>query len=241
VQGAIGKVVLDAVGPVHREGGLAHAAGAVDGRDHHRLSRPLLLDDRGGVRVTSGSGTRRWSDGEPALCISPNYHLELAHQMVSVSAGPLSRHAGYRGLWDIGVHATGLQGLKSTFAMNERTSYKYSTIPFQTEDYTSTTGASTDEMLDTPEAVVERLYSRFTRGMGLHGPLSLQHLRDDLREKSARSVAMARLRTLRPVVGASCGRGRRGLPDRRRGSRPRGQQAAPEVGTGAGGNSPPGW
>lgn len=126
----------------------------------------LLLDDSGGIRVTSGNGTRHWSGGGSSQCISPNYHLELAHQLVSVSAGILSTHAAYNGNWDIGVHATKLQGLKSTFAMSER-NYRYSESPFQTEDYTSTISADTNEMLTTPQAVVERLYSRFTRGMGL--------------------------------------------------------------------------
>ncbi|WP_410659528.1 helix-turn-helix domain-containing protein [Amycolatopsis sp. lyj-112] len=123
----------------------------------------LLLDDQGGIRVTSGSGTRK-NGGE--RCISPNYHLELAHQLVSVSAGILNHYAASRGLWDIGVHATDLRGLKSTFAMNEE-HYRYSTWPFQTTDYTCTISASTDEMLDATAAVVERLYGRFARGLGL--------------------------------------------------------------------------
>ena len=126
----------------------------------------LLLDDQGGFRVISGAGTRSGNEDGRERCISPNYHLELAHQLVSVSAGILNHYAAYRGLWDIGVHATGLRGLKSTFAVNEEY-FPGSTSPFQTPDYTCTISASTDEMLDAPPAVVERLYGRFTRGLGL--------------------------------------------------------------------------
>jgi len=47
------------------------------------------------------------------------------------------------------------------------TAFRSSDSPFQTSAYTSVTESSTEEMLEKTPAVVERLYSRFTRGLGL--------------------------------------------------------------------------
>ncbi|WP_410646550.1 helix-turn-helix domain-containing protein [Amycolatopsis sp. cmx-4-54] len=124
----------------------------------------LLLEDDGGLRVSSCEGTREWRGAE-AKVISPNYHLELAHQVVTTAAGILDTYAGYRGAWTIGVHATGLRGCLSTLAMTN--TFRSSDSPFQTSAYTSVTESSTEEMLVKAPAVVERLYSRFTRGLGL--------------------------------------------------------------------------
>jgi hypothetical protein len=144
----------------------------------------LLLDDQGGTKVTSGAGTSSDTEGSE-LYIVPNYHLEVAHQMVSVSAAVLNEYAAYRGLWDIGVHATKLKGLKSTFAL-ARGNYRYPTTPFQTENYTCTTSTNTDEMLATPQNVVERLYRRFTRGLGLDSTLFPYDAFSEIGEKTPR-------------------------------------------------------
>jgi hypothetical protein len=131
----------------------------------------FLLGDTGGIRVTSGHGTSiRGQGAGQQRCIPPNYHLELAHETVSVAARILATHTGYQGAWDLGVHATGLRGLRSTYAIDER-NWRFSTRPFQTDSYTSTTISSTTEMVETPAAVVERLYKRFARGLGI--PMSL--------------------------------------------------------------------
>ncbi|MGA6168612.1 helix-turn-helix domain-containing protein [Amycolatopsis magusensis] len=124
----------------------------------------LLLEDDGGLRVTSCEGTQQ-AGKERKHYISPNYHLELAHQVVTTAAGILNTYAAYRGAWNIGVHATGLKGRQSTFAL--RDSFWSSLSPFQTPTYTSVTESNTEEMLENAPAVVERLYSRFARGLGL--------------------------------------------------------------------------
>jgi hypothetical protein len=124
----------------------------------------LLLDDDGGLRVTSCDGTRVWGR-EEQLCISPHYHLELSHQVVVAAAATLRTHAGYHGMWDIGVHVTGLAGCPSTVAMQNV--FGVPRVYYQEPTYTSVTEAGTDEMLDDTPAVVERLYRRFARGLGL--------------------------------------------------------------------------
>lgn len=138
------------------------------GDDIERYMIQVLVEDTGGVRVTSGHGTSTRGQGsEQQRCISPNYHLELAHETVGVAARTLATYTGYHGVWDLGVHATGLRGLQSTYAIDKR-NWQFTRRPFQTDSYTSTTTAETAEMLSTPAAVVERLYKRFTRGLGLH-------------------------------------------------------------------------
>jgi hypothetical protein len=124
----------------------------------------VLLGDAGELRVTSCEGTRA-KQGVDGQIIYANYHLEFAHQLVLVAASVLNEQVGYRGEWEIGVHATGLAGCMSHFSVSE---YRHYDIPpYQTDSYTSVTSASTDEMLDGTPAVVQRLYGGFIRGLGL--------------------------------------------------------------------------
>jgi hypothetical protein len=124
----------------------------------------VLLGDDGELRATSCAGTRA-KQGEDRQIIYANYHLEFAHQLVLVAASVLNKQVGYRGEWEIGVHATGLAGCMSNFSASE---YRhYDSPPYQTESYTSVTNASTDEMMDGTPAVVQRLYGGFVRGLGL--------------------------------------------------------------------------
>lgn len=124
----------------------------------------ILLGDGGELRATSCGGTQA-KPGKGRQIIYANYHLEFAHQLVRVASSVLNKQAGYRGEWEIGVHATGLAGCMSNFSVSE---YRhFDTPPFQTDSYTNMTSASTDEMLDDTPAVVQRLYGGFVRGLGL--------------------------------------------------------------------------
>lgn len=151
--------------------------------DAEACAMQLLLEDDGGLRLTSCQGTREWPETTQA-CISPHYHLELAHQVVSMAAAVLRNHAGYFGSWDIGVHVTGLEGCPSTVAM--QADFRLSSTVFQTPTYTSLTDASTEEMLERTSAVVERLYARFTRGLGLDNFFFPYTQFGDIASKSAR-------------------------------------------------------
>jgi hypothetical protein len=124
----------------------------------------VLLGDDGELRATSCEGTRA-KQGDGRQIIYANYHLEFAHQLILVAASVSNKQVGYRGEWEIGVHATGLAGCLSNFSVSE---YRHYDIPpYQTDSYTSVTSASTDEMLDGTPAVVQRLYGGFVRGLGL--------------------------------------------------------------------------
>ncbi len=136
-----------------------HSHGSVE---QHNVQ--VLLGDDGELRSTSCEGTQERGNKNSQI-IYANYHLEYVHQLIVVAASVLNAQVGYRGEWEIGVHATGLAGLLSNFSSSERR--HYDTPPYQSNTYTSVTAASTDEMLENTPAVVERLYGRFVRGLGL--------------------------------------------------------------------------
>ncbi|MEU4674677.1 hypothetical protein AB0F91_43710 [Amycolatopsis sp. NPDC023774] len=83
----------------------------------------LLVDDHGAVQVVSVPGTRVWDmrdvpEPRDDFCISPNYAMELTHQVLQLAGITLADNAGYFGRWNVGVHMTGLKGLLSTHAMD---------------------------------------------------------------------------------------------------------------------------
>jgi hypothetical protein len=131
-------------------------------RESHNVQ--ILPGDDGELRATSCEGTRT-KQGVDGKIIYANYHLEFVHQLVLVAASVSHKHVGYRGEWEIGVHATGLAGRMSNFSVSR---YQYDDIPpYQTDSYTNVISSSTDEMLDGTPAVVQRLYGDFVRGLGL--------------------------------------------------------------------------
>lgn len=126
----------------------------------------LEFREDGGLRLLAGRLTALWRGGhnveQPFVildAIAVGYALRLVRWSVAVA-----ERSGYRGSWVLGVHGSGMRGLRSN--VHHDSFRGFTGHPFDAEDYREATTATLQEMTDRPEAVAERLVGRLTRALG---------------------------------------------------------------------------
>ncbi|MFG1774777.1 helix-turn-helix domain-containing protein [Nocardia salmonicida] len=142
----------------------------VPDRDHYRLT--ALITDDGSWLISSGGATRPLDDNSstPGSTILYTHHiLELAH-VVCVAIGALSQTtAPYSGEWMIGVHIDHLEGIEPIENHSLRASLAGSFSAYRHQTYRQIVTTTTRELTETPQAVVEQLFTRLLRAIGMVG------------------------------------------------------------------------
>lgn len=133
--------------------------------EENRAVRLLLRDD-GGVDLASGIATRErpLQEGGAQTVVLTAATLTQLDQAVRVTAH-LGRRIGYAGSWKLGMRVTGIRGLASADAVGEYSLGRTHVYP--ESEYLGTTEATTAELSDRPQGVVERMAAAFTRGLGV--------------------------------------------------------------------------
>ena len=130
----------------------------------------LLLSDGGSVRVASGRGTCPYGRDGEQIGIASNHIMEIVHQTLSLAAHVGRSYLHYAGMWNVGVHLSGIAGRPPLHAFyNGHGDFRPS--PFQTPDYTRTSSASTEDLTDRTSSIVELLLGDLARGLGLRNYL----------------------------------------------------------------------
>lgn len=149
----------------HAEG-LAAASLPVErykGADHHVF---VLLADSGAVHLSTPAVHPPGEDdttGVPGWVVV-DHLLETVHSTLLLAAHLAQERTGQQGSWNVGLHATGLQGVKSTHAAHD---WLERYTPFQTAQYTRTLVTTPAVMRDSAPALVQQLTAGLLRGLGV--------------------------------------------------------------------------
>lgn len=130
----------------------------------------LLLTDGGSVQVASGQGTRPYGRDGDRIGIPSNFIMEIVHQTLALAAHLGKSYLSYSGLWNVGVYLSGIAGQLPLHAFHED-HWDFQPSPFQSAEYSRTSTASTEDLADRTNEIVETLLGDLARGMGLRSYL----------------------------------------------------------------------
>lgn len=154
----------------HPRGIMASSWAPTEHRTDEDYMVRLLLEDSGGLRYASGLGTRTRelaaTGGDPVRMVMTGAVLSQVDHLVRFTAHVASLR-GDIGIWRLGVRMTGLKGVATADSYSE---WSESGPRFYPEaEFIQLTDASASELSEHPQAVVERLMSPLTRGLGMDG------------------------------------------------------------------------
>jgi hypothetical protein len=130
----------------------------------------LLLTDGGSVQVTSGRGTCPYGRDGDRIGIASNHIMEIVHQTHAFAAHVGRSYLRYSGIWNVGVHLSGIAGRPPLQAFNQG-HWDFRPSPFQAAEYIRTSSASTEDLADRTSSIVEVLLGDLARGLGLRNYL----------------------------------------------------------------------
>ena len=126
----------------------------------------LLLADSGSIQLASGQGTRLYGRDGDRIGIPTNFIMEIVHQTLALAAHLGRFYLSYSGHWNVGVHLDGIAGQPPLHVFHEH-HWDFRSSPFQAAEYIRTSTASTEELAERTNTVVEALLGDLARGLGL--------------------------------------------------------------------------
>ena len=91
--------------------------------------------------------------------------LGLAHSVVALAGRLADEYIGYQGQWRLGIRMDRLRGAVPLDLLQDPLGRAGN--PYSREEYEKVTSASTEELLNAPHAVTERLAAPLLRGLGI--------------------------------------------------------------------------
>jgi hypothetical protein len=98
--------------------------------------------------------------------------LGLTHSVVTLAGRLADEHTGFQGQWQLGIRMDRLRGAVPLDLLQDLLSLAGN--PYSREEYEKVTSASTEEMLNAPHTLAERLVAPLLRGLGI-GPRYLPY------------------------------------------------------------------
>lgn len=145
---------------------------AEDGPGHEQALLELVLREDGGLRLTCGRGTdafRRaglWPEDRVPMAVIVMLVLGLAHSVAALAGRLSDEFAAYQGQWRLGVRMDRLHGAVPLDLVQSRP-FEGPGNRYSRDEYEKTTSASTEELVNAPHAVAERLLAPLLRGLGV--------------------------------------------------------------------------
>jgi hypothetical protein len=143
-----------------------------DGPGREEALLELVLREDGGVRLTCGRGTDAFpqpgllpSDRPPTAVIAVLV-LGLAHSVAALAGRLADEHGAYQGQWRLGIRMDRLRGVVPLDLLQGHPLHRPGN-PYSRDEYERVTSASTEELVNAPHAVVERLVAPLLRGLGI--------------------------------------------------------------------------
>jgi hypothetical protein len=132
----------------------------------------LVVREDGGIRLTCGRGTDAFpppgflpSDRPPMVVIAVLV-LGLAHSVATFAGRLADEHAAYQGQWRLGIRMDRLRGAVPLDLLQGHPLHRPGN-PYSRHEYERVTSASTEELVNAPHAVAERLVAPLLRGLGI--------------------------------------------------------------------------
>ena len=164
---------------VTRAEGLALTSySAEEGPRREQSLLELVIREDGGLRLICGRGTDTFSRGgfprpdRPPMAVIAVLVLGLTHSVVALAGRLADEYAGYQGQWRLGIRMDRLRGAVPLDLLQDLLGRPGN--PYSREEYEKVTSASTEELLNAPHAVAERLVAPLLRGLGI-GPRYLPY------------------------------------------------------------------
>jgi len=158
---------------VTRAEGLAITSYSADeGPRSERSLLEIVIREDGGIRLTCGRGTDafprsgfRQSD-KPTMAVIPVLVLSLAFAVAALAGRLSDQFATYQGQWRLGLRIQPLRGAVPLDLLQghplSRPGNSYSR-----DEYEKVTSAATEELVNAPHTVAERLVAPLLRGLGI--------------------------------------------------------------------------
>lgn len=134
----------------------------------------LVLHESGEIRLTCGAGVvshkpNTFPEREPVPVVFTDRVLGMAQSFAAFAGQIGDQHAAYQGQWQFGIRMDRLRGsLPWSIARNPMNLPGH---PYNREHYERVTTASTDQLLDTPEAVANQIVAPLLRGLAVTAQL----------------------------------------------------------------------
>jgi hypothetical protein len=158
---------------VPRAEGLALTSyGAEDGPRGEQTLLELVLREDGGVRLTCGRGTDAFPRAgfpppdQPPMAVIATLVLGLAHSVAALAGRLADEHAAYQGQWRLGIRMDRLRGAVPLDLLQGDPLGRPGN-PYSRDEYERATSVPTEELVNAPHAVVERLVAPLLRGLGI--------------------------------------------------------------------------
>ena len=132
----------------------------------------LVIREDGGVRLTCGRGTDTFPPpgfpppDEPPMAVIAVLVLGLAHSVAALAGRLGDAYAAYQGQWRLGIRMDRLRGAVPLDLLQGHPLHRPG-HPYTRDEYERVTSASTEELVNAPHAVAERLVARLLRGLGV--------------------------------------------------------------------------
>jgi hypothetical protein len=132
----------------------------------------LVVREDGGIRLTCGRGTHAASPAglpspdRPPMAVIAILVLGLAHSVAALAGRLADEHGAYQGQWHLGIRMDRLRGAVPLDLLPD---HPFDPLgnPYSRDDYERVTSASTEELVNSPHAVAERLVAPLLRGLGI--------------------------------------------------------------------------
>jgi len=131
----------------------------------------LVICEDGGVRLTCGRGTDSLRaqpfepPGQPSMYVLPGLVLGLTHSLAALAGRLGDAYAAYQGQWRLGIRMDRLNGAVPADYLQDFRNRPGN--PYSRDDYEKVTSATTEELINAPHAVAERLVAPLLRGLGI--------------------------------------------------------------------------
>ena len=158
---------------VPRAEGLALTSySAEEGPRREQTVLELVIREDGGVRLTCGRGTDAFprmgfpSSDRPPMAVIAMLVLGLAHSVAALAGRLADAYAAYQGQWRLGIRMDRLRGAVPLDLLQGHPLHRPRN-PYSRDDYERVASASTEELVNAPHAVAERLVAPLLCGLGV--------------------------------------------------------------------------
>ena len=144
-----------------------------DGPPREQSLLELVIREDGGIRLICGRGTDAFRragilpEERPLMAIITMLALGLTHCVAALAGRLGDEYAAYQGQWRLGVRMDRLRGAVPLDLLQGGNPLHRPGNQYSRDEYEKVTSASTEELINAPHAVAERLLAQLLRGLGI--------------------------------------------------------------------------
>jgi hypothetical protein len=141
-------------------------------RGHESRMLELVIREDGGIRLTCGRGTDAFQRAafpaphEQPRAVIVTLVLGLTHSVAALAGRLADEHAACQGQWRLGIRMDQLRGAAPLDFLQGGLLHRPGN-PYSRNGYEKSISASTEELVNAPHAVAERLVAPLLRGLGI--------------------------------------------------------------------------